>query len=175
MSYVMHRIFCAPAGDLEQERTAFYDVVGNFNQAHAMPRNILFVAVALPFHSFDKRPFQAAVSENIRACRYYVQVLEDTWGPPEKNFERDYALARKCVADPNLPMQQVAVLFKKPLVPHQVEPSVIDLQKHLETSHTHPHANFETVDEFRRHLDRLLAEWLETVAPSGDTIFQAGS
>src|SRR5579872_6966738 len=161
MSYIMHRIFCAPAGDLEQERSAFYDVVGEFNEAHAMPRNILLVAVALPFHTFDKRPFQAAVSENIRACRYYVQVLEDTWGPPEKNFERDYALACRCVTDPNLPMEEVAALFKKPLVPHQVEPSVIDLQQRLETSHAHPYANFETLDEFRGQLNRLLAGWLE--------------
>lgn len=175
MSYIMHRIFCAPAGDLEQERTAFYDTVGVFNEAHAMRRNVLFVAVALPFHTFDKRPFQAAVSENIRACRYYLQVLEDTWGPPEKNFERDYALACKCVADPNLPMHQVAVLFKKPLVPHQVEPSVVDLQKHLESGHEHPHANFETLDEFRDHLYRLLAAWLESVAPSGDTVSRASS
>jgi hypothetical protein len=175
MSYIMHRIFCAPAGDLEQERTAFYDVVGNFNEAYAMPRNILFVAVALPFHIIDKRPFQAAISENIRACRYYVQVLEDTWGPPEKNFERDYALACKCVADPDLPMQEVAVLFKNPLVPHQVEPPVIDLQKRLEASHAQAHASFETLDEFRGHLNRLLAGWLEAVAPSGDTVSQARS
>lgn len=175
MSYIMHRIFCAPAGDLEQERTEFYKVVGDFNAAHAMPRNVLFVAVALPFHTFDKRPFQAALSENIRACRYYVQVLEDTWGPPEKNFERDYALACKCAADANLPMQQVAVLFKKPLVPHQVESSVLELQKSLEADHTHPHGSFETLDDFRGHLNGLLAEWLETVAPSGNTVSQAGT
>jgi hypothetical protein len=173
MAYIMHRIFCAPAGDMEEERTAFYKVVGDFNAEHAMPRNILFVSVALPFHTFDKRPFQAAISENIRACRYYVQVLEDTWGPPEKNFERDYALACKCAADPNLPMQGVAVLFKKPLVPHQVEPSVIELQNRLAADPVHTHANFETPEDFRDQLNRLLAEWLETVAPAGETISTA--
>lgn len=162
----MHRIFCAPAGDLEPEREAFYKVVGDFNAAHAMPRNILFVAVALPFHSFDKRPYQAAIGENIRACRYYIQVLEDTWGPVEKNWEREYAIACQCAADPKLPMQEVAVLFKKPLLPHQVEPSVIELKKRLDADNSRPHAEFDTLEEYRQQLHRLLAGWLETVAPS---------
>ena len=166
MSYDMHRIFCAAAGDLEQERSAFYDAVGDFNAEHAMPRNVLFVAVALPAYCFDKRPFQAAVSENIRACRYYIQVLEDTWGPPEKNFERDYAVACKCAADPGLPMREVAVLFKKPLLPHQVEASVTDLRRQLETGAAQPHAAFETIEEYKQQLHRLLAKWLETVAPA---------
>ena len=166
MSYIMHRIFCAAAGDLEEERSAFYKVVGEFNAAHAMPRGVLFVSVALPMNTFDKRSFQAAVSENIRACRYYIQVLEDTWGPPEKNFERDHALAGKCVGDPNLPMQEVAVLFKKPLLPHQVEPGVIELKRKLEADNSQPHADFDGLEEYQRQLHHLLSGWLETVAPA---------
>ncbi|HLK63206.1 MAG TPA: hypothetical protein VKU19_07185 [Bryobacteraceae bacterium] len=166
MSYVMHRIFCAPAGDMEPEREAFYQAVGEFNEKHAMPRDVLFVAVALPYHSFDKRPFQAAISENIRACRYYIQALEDTWGPVEKNWERDYAVACRCAADPNLPMQEVAVLFKKPLLPHQVEPSVLELKSRLAAGRSQPYAEFETLEEFKAQLTRLLSGWLETIAPA---------
>jgi hypothetical protein len=124
------------------------------------------VAVALPYHSFDKRPYQAAVSENIRACRYYLQLLEDTWGPPEKNWERDHAIACKCAADPSLPMQEVAVLFKKPLLAHQVEPAVIELKRKLDADNSQPHAEFETLEEYKEQLHRLLAGWLETVAPA---------
>jgi hypothetical protein len=165
MSYIMHRIFCAPAGDLEEERSAFYKAMSSFNEAHAMPRGVLFVSVALPMTTFDKRPYQSAISDNIRACRYYIQVLEDTWGPPEKNFERDYALASKCVADPNLPMQAVAVLFKKPLLPHQVEPGVLELKGKLDADNSQPHATFDTIEEYQRQLHHLLSGWLETVAP----------
>lgn len=161
----MHRIFCAAAGDLEEERTAFYNVIGDFNAAHAMPRNVLFVAVALPHQCFDKRPFQAAITENIRACRYYIQVIEDTWGPPEKNFERDHAAAHKCAADPSLPMQEVAVLFKKPLLPHQVDPSVVELKRRLDADTSQAHGEFETIEEYKQQLHRLLAKWLDTVAP----------
>ena len=163
--YAMHRIFCAAAGDLEEEQTAFYNVVGDFNAAHAMPRNVLFVAVALPYQCLDKRPFQAALTENIRACRYYVQVLEDTWGPAEKNFERDFAVACQCAADPGLPMQEVAVLFKKPLLPHQVESSIVEFKRKLEAENTETHSEFETIEEYTHQLHRLLAKWLETVAP----------
>ena len=166
MSYTMHRIFCGAAGDLEEERQAFYKVMADFNAAQAMPRGILFVAVSLPDRTYDKRPFQAAISENIRACRYYIQVLEDTWGPPEKNFERDHAIASKCVLDPNLPMQEVAVLFKKPLLPDQVEPGVIELKRELATDNRQPHAGFDSLEEYERQLTCLLSRWLETVAPT---------
>ncbi len=160
MPYTFHRIFCATPGDLEEERLAFYHVMGQFNQDHAMPRGILFVSVSIVPYGGDKRGYQGAVSENIRACRYYVQVLEDTWGYPEKNFERDHALALRCVEDPAMPMQEVAVLFKKPLLPHQVEPGVAALKERLGET------EFATIGEFSERLHALLARWLETVAPA---------
>jgi len=156
----MHRIFCAAAGDLEKERDAFYQSMGDFNEECAMPRGILFVAVALPAATYDKRPYLGAIAENIRACRYYIQVLEDTWGPPEKNFEREYAIACQCVSDPGLPMQEVAVLFKKPLLPHQVEPGVAELKQKPGAT------EFDSIEEYRRQLHGLLSAWLETVAPA---------
>jgi len=158
MAYSMHRIFCATPGDLEEEREAFYSVMAKFNETKAMPRGILFVSLSIVPGVADKRAFQPAVSENIRTCRYYIQVLEDTWGPPEKNFERDHALAVKCAADPDQPMQDVAVLFKKPLLPHQVEPSVSELKRSRGGE-----LAFETIEQYREHLWAMLSKWLETV------------
>ncbi|MGH9666662.1 MAG: hypothetical protein ACRD9L_19730 [Bryobacteraceae bacterium] len=164
MSYAMHRVFCAAPGDLEEERQAFYKVMGEFNETKAMPRGVLFVSVSLPATVFDKRPYQAVLGENIRSCRYYIQLLEDTWGPPQKNFERDYALASKCAADPEMPMQQVAILFKKPLLPQQVEPGVAELRQCLAAENAAAFREFDTVTEYRRHLHDLLSSWLPTVA-----------
>src|SRR5689334_10357565 len=129
MPYAMHRIFCGTPGDLEEERQAFYKVIGRFNETQAMPRGVLFVSISIVPYGGDKRSYQGAVSENVRSCRYYIQVLEDTWGPPEKNFERDYAVAKRCLEDPAMPMQDVALIFKKPLLPHQVEPGVAELKQ----------------------------------------------
>jgi hypothetical protein len=157
MAYQMHRVFCGTPGDLEEERQAFYEVMGELNQEEAMPRGILFVSVSMLPNAADKRAFQSAVSDNIRACRYYVMVLEDTWGPPENNYERDYALAQRCAADPELPMQDVAIIFKKPLLPQKVEPAIAALK----SGNGAP--EFETLGEFRGQLRAVLSAWLRTV------------
>lgn len=164
MPYVMHRVFCASPGDLEPERQAFYEVLAEINEQEAMPLGILFVAVSLPAATIDKRPYQAAIGENVRACRYYVQVLEDTWGPPERDFEREYLLATQCVADPALPMQNIAVLFKKPLVPHQVDPRVAEFKQVLKAGNGPPSHDFEDVGEFKSKLRAQMSTWLATAA-----------
>lgn len=163
MPYIMHRIFCAAPGDLGAELKAFYKVVAEVNDREAMPRGILLVAVALPPHTFDKRPFQQAITDNVLACRYYIQILEDTWGPPEMNFEREYAVALKSVQDPNLPMQDVALLFKKPLLPHQVEPGVTELKQRLDAANGNAHWEFADLEEFERKLYAQVSAWLQTI------------
>ena len=157
MAYSMHRIFCAAPGELAEEHDAFYSVVSKFNKDKAMPRGVLFVSVSILPTVVDKRAYGGAVGENIKACRYYVQVVEDSWGPPEKNFERDHALAVRCVGDPALPMQEVAVLFKRPLLAHKVEESVSELKRSLGAT------EFETIDDFSVRLFDLLTKWLDTV------------
>jgi hypothetical protein len=165
----MHRIFCATPGDVEEERTAFYRVMGKFNEAEAMPRGILLVSLALPASTADKRPYQAALAENIRSCRYYIQLLEETWGPPERNFERDYALALRSMEDPEMPMQDVAVMFKKPLVPHQVDPRIEELKRQLDSDGRRPVMAFDTIPEFERQLYGLLNQWLACLVPVAAT------
>lgn len=53
----------------------------------------------------DKRSYQPVFDDNARASRYYVQILDDSWGPPEMNFERGCRLAQECKADPQMPMK----------------------------------------------------------------------
>jgi hypothetical protein len=165
MPYDMHRIFCATPGDLEDERQAFYQIMSEVNEAQAMQRDVLLVSVSITPSMADMRPFQPAIKENIQACRYYIQLLEDTWGAPQKNFEREYALARKYSADPGLPMKEVAVLFKKPLLPHKVEAEITDLKQTLRAD-GNSLLEFDGPDEFKAILRPLLERWLETIAPA---------
>lgn len=148
---------------------AFYKVMAKFNEAEAMPRGILLVSLALPASTADKRPYQAAMAENIRSCGYYIQLLEETWGPPERNFERDYALALRCLEDPEMPMQEVAVMFKKPLVPHQMDPRIEELKQKLERDGSRPLLEFDTIPEFERQLYELLSTWLARLTPVAAT------
>jgi hypothetical protein len=162
MPFQTHRVFCATPGDLEEERRAFQDVAGRLNEEEGMPRGLLFAPVTIVPSVLDKRAFQGAVNENIRSCSFFVQVLEDTWGPPEKNFERDYALALRCAADPALPMREVAVLCKRPLLPHRVEPEVAELKRRLDSP------DFVSIAEFEQRLRDLLSRWFAALSPAAE-------
>ncbi len=157
MPFDMHRIFCATPFELEDERNAFYQVMSEFNEAYAMPRGILLVSVSLVPQMADKRPYQAAVNDNIKASRYYIQLIEDSWGPPERNMERDYALAVKYCADPESNLKQSVLLCKKPLLPHRVEPEIVQLKS------SGQHLEFDTIDEFKQLLRNLFEGWLESI------------
>jgi len=151
--YQMHRVFCATSWELEGERRAFYDMIGEFNEAEAMKRSVLYVPVTL-VNIRDKRPLQYVVDENIRECRHYLLALSDNWGPPERNFEPDHRLALACRADPSLPMREVAFLWRKPLAGHSTLAGL-----------PVPAAEFSTRDEFKAQVRHLLGEWLATLNP----------
>jgi hypothetical protein len=149
--YQMHRVFCATPWELEGERRAFYEIVGEFNERAAMQRGTLFVPVALN-HVRDKRPHQFSVEENIQACRYYILLLCQDWGPVERNFENDYHLALQCMSDPALPMQGVAVLRKKQLSGQSLAAGMPE-----------PESTFSTRAEFGECIGTLLSKWLESL------------
>jgi hypothetical protein len=151
--YRMHRVFCATAWELEDERTAFYDVIGRFNETEAMGRGILYVPVSLPTVA-DKRPLQSAVNENIRACRYYILATADDWGPRERNFEPDYHLALACRVDKSLPMRETAILLKdRPdCTPSPFGPAL--------DAAGFPSIAFRNTAAFSEAVGGLLAQWL---------------
>lgn len=105
MSYRMYRVFCATPLALEEEREAFYDVMAAFNEQRAMPSEILLLAVSLVPVMSDKRAYQRTVEENIRDSSYYILVWDGNWGPPERNFEKDWKLASESA--------QEAVMLRK--------------------------------------------------------------
>lgn len=149
--YQLHRVFCATPWEMEAERFLFNDLIGSFNKSSAMSKGILFVPVSLPAMS-DKRPLQYTVDDNIRQCRHYILLLAEDWGPAERNFRHDYRLALDCLADPGLPMHDVAVLMKK-------QPSESTLPDDFPV----PRAVFSTPAEFSRCINDLLTAWLESI------------
>jgi hypothetical protein len=162
LMYQMHRIYCATPWELEEERQVFYTTVGECNETSAMSHGVLYVPLSLG-NVPDKRPYQYAVKENIRACRYYIQVLDVLpphqpptmiWGPPQRNFEYDLRLALACRADPALPMCEVVVFLKGPTS------SRVDLDGVSAV------IEFSDTAKFKRQLLGLLPQWLETVTVS---------
>ena len=150
--YQLHRVFCATPWELEGERRAFQDVLGEVNETEAMKRGVLLVPVTLAGMR-DKRPLQFTVDENIRDCSYYILALADGWGPPERHFERDYRLALACLADPTLPMRATAFLWQKPAGGGAVPASLPS-----------PDGEFSSGDEFTAHVRALLSAWASTAS-----------
>jgi hypothetical protein len=148
--FQMHRIFCATPWDLEAERGLFHDVIGRFNETAAMPRGVIYVPVTLT-NAMDKRPLQYAIDQNIRECRHYILVLSEDWGPPARNFRKDYQLALDCMDDHASPMQSVAVLAKN------------DSAQPLADGLPVPVATFSLPAEFDERVTALLSGWLESL------------
>lgn len=159
--YRMHRIFCATAWEAEGERSAFYDVLGKFNESQGIPAGTLYVPVSL-VNVHDKRPYQYTVDENIRESRYYLLIPGDDWGPPARAFERDYRLAQACAADPALPMQQAIILL------HTLpDGSPSPFASILDAAGV-PYTSFTTASDFESEILRILTAWLAAdVAQSG--------
>jgi hypothetical protein len=157
----MYRVFCANAWELEAERDAFLELVGQINEAQGMPRGILLVPVTL-VNVDDKRRFQRAVDENIRASSYYLLVVEEDWGPRARNFERDYRLAVACAADENLPMRGAAILVRD-----QPDGAASPFGAVLATA-GFPSTRFSTLEEFRSTVSGLLSEWLAAIPAESD-------
>ena len=140
----LHRVFCATPWELEGERRRFTELIGEFNETRALPHQVLFVPVSL-INIGDKRPVQYVIDENIEACRHYLLVLTDSWGPEQRNFRKDYLLALQCQADPKLPMAEVCVLHKR-------FPSEPALPEGFPT----PDGEFSTMDQFVEQLTAFL-------------------
>jgi hypothetical protein len=163
MAYTMHRIFCSTPGELEAERRAFDDVVGEVNEADAMPKGILFVPLSIMPYIVNKLPYQPMVDANVRACRFFVQVLHHTWGPPTRNFESEYQLACLLMADPAEALDGIAVFFKAADSLQIVEPGILQLKSSLQ-SQQHPQAfEYAGLDDYKLQLRAQLSDWLRSV------------
>ena len=162
--YRMLRVFCATAWELEGERRAFYEVIGQVNELHAMQHGVLYVPVSLT-NTPDKRPYQYTVDENIRACRHFILAADEDWGPKERNFERDYRLALRCAEDASLPMAETAIVVRS-APDGSISPFVQKLSD-MGIAAT----GFATEEEFRSLLTGMLTEWLKSDIPA----FSAGA
>jgi len=165
MGYTFHRIFCATPGDLEAERDAFHTVLAEFDEAEAMPRDILLVPVTVTPNMYDLEYYRAAIDENVRAVRYYVQVLSDTWGRPPRSFEHAFGTATQALEDPRIPLKEIVVLFKAQPPERAVDAGITWLKAELAAGAGPRSFEFGDLETYKQVLRGLLGEWLETIAP----------
>jgi hypothetical protein len=164
----MHRVFLSAPGDLERERDACRNAIGDVNSASAMPAQILLVTVGL--NSDDGIVgYRSAVADNIRASAYYVQVFDDDWGP--KNlFRKMFFLAAECRDDPNFPMKELVVFLKD--APRETDPEILGFRKELQEQPGVQAFAFEHAETLKTQLQQVSTEWIRQIiaAGSGESI-----
>jgi len=163
--YQMLRVFCATSWELEEERQAFYEVISEVNEREAMKLGLLYVPVSLG--TGDKRPLQHTVNENIRAVRHYILAIDEDWGPKERTFERDYHLAVRCAADPELPMKETRILLRR-----RPDGSPAPFGDTLLAA-GFSKIDFADVEDFRQIVRGFLVEWLPADAAPKSSAAQA--
>ncbi|MGA9529791.1 MAG: hypothetical protein WBS24_16890 [Terriglobales bacterium] len=160
MGYILHRTFCSTPGELELERQAFHEVVGQVNEAEGMSIGHLFVPVSIVPNMVNKLAFQPIIEANVQTCEFFVQVLRDTWGPLERNFECDYNVARRQQSEPDSPVVGVAVFFKTG-EGFPVDPRIMQLRSSLERQLDRGVYQyvFDSLDDFKQKLREQLSSW----------------
>ncbi len=164
MPYSMHRVFCATPEDLEPERQAFYRVTADFNESTAMCRGILFTPVSITPGVTKLAPFRAVIDQNIGDSRYYVQVLADSFGAPERNFEPLFQAACRQAANPQSALQETVVLLKR--TDAAPDARVARLRRDLEDGAGLRWFPYSDGDEFCAIVRALLASWIDSLAPA---------
>ncbi len=113
---------------------------------------MLFVPVSL-IATEHKRRLQYDIDENVRQCRYFILLLQDSWGPAERHFQRDYRLALQLMESPDAPMTAVACLQK----------DQSPVPQHFEGMPC-PNGVFAAASEFDSQLTGILSRWLDQIA-----------
>ncbi len=149
-------VFLAAPGSLAEEQAAFHEAAGACNGERAMALGKLYV----PLTEANKAHPQGAIDYNIRLCSYYLLAVDDTLGIAGNTYEHDWWVARKCCADPNLPMRETVALFKKQMEGRPADPVVEKFREGLAAAGGTRCFEFGDAAEFRAIAAGLLAEWL---------------
>jgi tetratricopeptide (TPR) repeat protein len=165
------RIFIATPGGLEDERKRFREAIEEINRIDAFERGIAFIPIGWELTSPGLGRPQEQINDEVRKCDYLVLVLHDRWGtPPSSNgkftsgTEEEYNVARECAADRDMPMRNIAVMFKGVDAARMADPGeqlkqVLSFRQRLEEERGLLFKTFDTASEFENHLRAMLLKW----------------
>ena len=153
----MYRVFCSTPAILEEERRAFHDQIGNFNEDGGLAAGILFIPVTLRGDA-AVGGVRAAVHQNVRDADFYVQILGHSWGSSEAGLDDLFELALDCLADPALPMRRIAVLLKA-VDPDRIKPDVARFRAVVEQNDKCKVMHFEDTASLTERITEMLASW----------------
>ena len=167
-----YRVFIASPGGLENERKAFREVLGNYNDSDAIERGVIFLPIGWENTPGGVGRPQQLINEDVRSCDFFVMVLWDKWGsapqresdgPYTSGSEEEFTVAQECHGQAS--MREIVILFKD-VVPEKLNDpgpqlsSVLDFRKKLEAEKSFLFENFDKEEVFNERLRRHLARWV---------------
>ncbi|MDQ6807295.1 MAG: tetratricopeptide repeat protein [Actinomycetota bacterium] len=173
------RVFIASPGGLDEERRAFRRTLLEINEDDAFERGIVLIPTGWELTLGGVGRPQDKINADIRRCDYLVLMLWDRWGTPPSDTsefssgtEEEYAVAMNALRGPDLPMRDVVVMFKGVNARQLSDPGselskVLAFKQQLEADKDVLYTTFDSVDEFKRHIDRHVRRWLRDEEPNG--------
>lgn len=166
------RVFLATPGGLDAERKLFRDTLRDFNEDFAHHQGFVFVVEGWEQATAGTGRPQGKINNMVRSCDYLVVLIWDRWGTATSanprytsGTQEEMAVALECLRDPNQEMRDIAVFFKAVDERHLSDPGpqlaqVLEFKDTLEASSTLFFQMFDTSDDLRRHLQRLISYWI---------------
>ena len=117
----LYRVFLASPGDLVSERKAIVDAMDEYNKQEALNRGIMFYPVRWEDAAPAMGRPQSHLNAKLRECDFFFLTLWKRWGSPpnlgpsmfSSGTEEEYAEAKACCHNNQLPMRDIAVAFKE--------------------------------------------------------------
>jgi tetratricopeptide (TPR) repeat protein len=170
-----YRVFIATPRGLEKERSAFRDVITEYNNSDAMLRGVTFLPIGWEATLGGVGRPQALINKDLRECDYFVLILWDRWGSPPSGeasdtytsgTEEEYEVAMECYKDPQFNMRQLVVFFKAVESERQLSDpggqlgKVLAFKEKLEKERNILFHTYDEVAAFENRLRAYLAEWV---------------
>ena len=158
----MYRVYLSTPGDLSREYDACHAAISEINSEEAMEKRVLLVTVGLR-EDAQIIGFRSAVSENVRACTYFIQVFQDDWGPRDL-FRKLFLLAAECRDDASMPMRDVVVCLKD--APHETNAEILAFRAELAEHSDMRMFRYGNPDELRAQLTEVCEGWAQAAITS---------
>lgn len=170
-----YRVFIATPRGLEKERSAFRDVITEYNNSDAMLRGVTFLPIGWEATLGGVGRPQALINKDLRECDYFVLVLWDRWGSPPggedgstytSGTEEEYEVAMECHRNQQFPMRQLVVFFRAVENERQLSDpggqlgKVLAFKEKLEKERNILFHTYDEVAAFENRLRSYLAEWV---------------
>ncbi|MFA3918725.1 DUF4062 domain-containing protein [Ruegeria hyattellae] len=169
------RVFLASPSDVDAEREVFLRELSSFNSNVALKRAVYFWPIYWEeiAPGGNQRP-QARIIQSLEKCDFLVLLMWKRWGSPTghdehtSGSEEEYKRAREIINDPNMPMRDIAVLFKDIDQELLADPGkqlgrVIEFRKKFQDERLGISQPFDDLAAFKSRLQSLFNQWLNDI------------